>query len=128
MKTFEIKIKSIEESDRDVIQAFKDAQAGRKATPKKGVYFTSLEAVKNLLTEKRFQLLHMIKEKHPKSISELARLSERNFKNVYADLQTLKNYGLIQMRKSKGKSKRINRASSQNISVPYQAINIHAGI
>ena len=128
MKTFEIKIKSIEESDRDVARAFRDAQAGRKVTPKKGVYFISLEAVRNLLTEKRLQLLHTIKERRPKSISELARFSGRNFKNVYVDIQTLKSYGLIQLKKSKEKSKQNRNNSSQNISVPYRGISIYTGI
>ena len=87
-------------------------------------FFTSLESVRNLLTEKRLELLHMVKIKHPHSIYQLAKLTGRNFRNVYDDVQVLKTYGLLHLSKSVKK----NRRSSHGISVPYRDINIHAWI
>ena len=124
MKTLEIQIKSREEFDREFIEAFKNAQAGKRVKPKSGVYFENLEAVRNLLTEKRLELLHMIRTRNPRSIYRLAKLTHRNFRNVYDDVQTLKTYGLIQF----GKPAKKRQKSSRNLSVPYQAINIHAWI
>ena len=130
VKTFDIEIKSEAQVRKEFISAFKAAQEKRPFKPIIGVSFVSLEAVRNLLTEKRMEILHVIREKRPKSIYALAKLTGRNFKNVYDDVQTLKYYGLLQIRKSSGKSRKSKKSkrSGQSFSVPYQAINIHAGI
>ena len=124
MKTFKIQVQSKAEADREFIDAFKNARAGKKSPAKIGVYFTSLEAVRNLLTERRLELLHAVREKHPHSIYQLARLTGRNFRNVYDDVQILKTYGLIHLGKLPKKRQRSNRS----LSVPYREINIHAWI
>lgn len=124
MKTFEIKIKSQADADKEFIQVFKALKTGKKVKRTKGVYFASLEAVRNLLTEKRLELLHTIREKRPISIYQLAKITGRNFRNVYDDLQILKNYGLVKMNKSRP----IQRTRNQQISVPYQVIDIRAVI
>lgn len=122
MKTLEIQIKSREQADAEFVEAFNGAHSGKKAAPKRGVFFTSLEAVRALLTEKRLSLLHLIRENSPQSINQLAKIAGRDFKNVYGDVMLLKHYGLLQMSK-RGRAKNSIR---QTISVPYQAINIHA--
>ncbi len=127
MKTFDIQIQSETESRREFIEAFKAAQTKKYFKPIIGVSFVSLEAVRNLLTEKRLEILHVIREKHPKSIYQLAKLTKRNFRNVYDDVQTLKYYGLIKMKKSASRSKKSKRLA-KSFSVPYSAINIHTGI
>ena len=124
MKTLEIQIKTVQQANKEFIHAFKGLQAGKNVAPSRGVYFISLEAVRNLLTEKRMELLHLIREKNPKSIYALAKLADRDFKNVHSDLKILKDYGLVKMSSIKQKKTPISR----RMSVPYQAINIHAGI
>lgn len=124
MKTFEIKIKSREQLTAESIQAFEAAQAGRKFRPVTGVYFTSLEAVRGILTERRLALLHLIKEKKPESINQLAKLADRDFKNVHADIALLERYGLVRVQATAGRKK----TEGRKLSVPYQAINIHATV
>ena len=124
MKTFEIQIQSKAEANREFAEAFKNAQAGKKVPAKIGTFFASLDAVRNLLTEKRMELLHQVKTKRPRSIYQLAKLTGRNFKNVYDDVQTLKKYGLIHF----GKAVQKSRKPSRSVSVPYGDINIHAWI
>lgn len=119
METLNIRIKSRAQADADFIHAFNAAKSGRKIEPEKGIYFTSLDAVRALLTEKRLALLHLIREQHPKSINELARIARRDFKNIYADVMLLKQYGLVRVGASA-------KTARRTISVPYQAINIHA--
>ena len=121
MKTLEIQIKSRERADAEFAGAFKAAQSGKKVTPNRGAYFTSLEAVRALLTNKRLTLLHLVREHAPKSINQLAKIARRDFKNVYEDVMLLKSYGLIET----GRRKKARRILDQTISVPYQAINIH---
>lgn len=124
MKTLEIQIKSREQADAEFIEAFKGVPPRKKAPADQGIFFTSLEAVRALLTAKRLALLHLVREHSPQSINQLAKVAGRDFKNVHADVMLLKNYGLIQMSKPKKSGKRIGRT----ISVPYQAINIHATV
>lgn len=124
MKTLEIQIKSRVQADAEFIQAFKGAPSRKKGAAKSGIFFTSLEAVRTLLTDKRLELLHLIRQHSPRSINQLASIAGRDFKNVHTDIKLLEDYGLIQLsRRSKSKA---NKTASQTISVPYQAINIHA--
>lgn len=122
MKTLEIQIKSREQANAEFVAAFRGASSRKKAPAARGIFFTSLEAVRALLTEKRLSLLHLVREHAPHSISQLAKIAGRDFKNVHADVMILKKYGLIQMSGSKKSSRPVDRT----ISVPYQAINIHA--
>ena len=121
MKTLEIQIKSREQADAEFAAAFKSGKA-RKGAAKAGVFFTSLEAVRTLLTDKRMELLHLIREHSPRSINQLASIAHRDFKNVHTDIMLLKSYGLVQL----GRGGKAGSASSSVLSVPYQAINIHA--
>ena len=124
METLNIEIKTRNQADAEFISAFKSAQSGKKSqAPKDNVCFTSLEAVRSLLSEKRMELLHLIKEQRPKSIYALAKISGRDFKNVHADVTLLKRYGLIRILKGKEP-----HSPQHQISVPYQSINIHASV
>jgi len=123
MKALEIKIRSREEANREFIEAWHAAAAGRKVTPSKGVYFTSWKAVRRIITDKRMTLLHLIREKSPKSIYELAKLAHRDFKNVHADVKLLKWYGLIEFDPPSRKGR-----ATRGLRSPYGAINIHAAI
>ena len=123
MKTLKIQIKSREQADAEFTNAFKAVQSGKKVIPSKGIYFTSLEAVRALLTDRRLALLHIVREHSPKSINQLAKIVGRDFKNVHEDMMLLKHYGLIQMEEGRRTSKKM---AGHAISVPYQAINIHA--
>ncbi len=121
MKTLEIQIKSRGQADAEFAASLKSGKA-RKGAAKAGVFFTSLEAVRTLLTDKRMELLHLIREHSPRSINQLASIADRDFKNVHTDIMLLKQYGLVQLARQ-GKA---NATSSSALSVPYQAINIHA--
>lgn len=121
MKTLEIQIKSREQADAEFASAFKSGKP-RKGAAKAGVFFTSLEAVRTLLTDKRMELLHLIREHSPRSINQLASIADRDFKNVHTDIMLLKSYGLVQL----GKRSKASSSSEPALSVPYAAINIHA--
>ncbi len=114
---------------KEIREHLRASRTNKNLKPLVGVTFVNLDAVRNVLTEKRMEILHVVREKQPKSIYRLAKLTKRNFRNVYDDVQTLKYFGLIKMgkHKSSGKSKKSKRLA-QSLSVPYQAINIHAGI
>jgi len=96
LKTLEIKIKSWKEGLKEAGQVMKDLQAGKKVKSKKPeVYFDSLDAVRSVLTDKRLELLRLVREYKPKSVKELARIAHRDFKLVYEDVERIKELGLI---------------------------------
>jgi predicted transcriptional regulator len=124
MKTLEIKIKTPEQSDAAFLDVVRRIKAGEKLPEVKepDVAFTSLEAVRALLTDKRMELLHLIRKHSPHSINQLAKLAGRDFKNVHTDIMLLKEYGLVKL----SRHAKAAKTAGHTISVPFQAINIHA--
>jgi predicted transcriptional regulator len=96
-----IEIKTLEDGLKDFRATWKAVAAGKRVTPRKGTYFTNLEAARKVLTPKRLELLRMIRQGRPDSVYQLARLVGRDFKNVHADVQTLAAYGLVSLKKTK---------------------------
>lgn len=94
-KTLTIEIRPLSDLTSDFRGAFKAAQRGRPFKRREGVYFTSLEAARGFLTKERLALLHAIREKHPHSIYELAKMADRDLKNVQQDVALLERHGLV---------------------------------
>jgi predicted transcriptional regulator len=57
------------------------------------------------LTPKRMELLEYISQVHPSSIKELAQKVERDYKNVYDDVDVLQRFHLLEMEKQ-GKNRK----------------------
>ncbi|ADC66172.1 regulatory protein ArsR [Ferroglobus placidus DSM 10642] len=71
------------------------------------IVFESYEALRKILTPERLKILHVIKEKNPKSVYELAKLLGRNRRNVIKDLEILEMLGLVKfVEEKKGKRRR----------------------
>ncbi len=82
---------------RDTMERIIAKQPARKI---RDINFTSYEAMRKLLTPRRLELLHVIKEKRPQSAYELAHILRRDLKNVNADLTLLAKIGLVELRKT----------------------------
>ena len=105
-KTLTIQIKSTKDALGGFRESFKAVEAGRRVTCHKGVYFTSIEAARNLLTPNRLRLLRAIRRNRPGSIYELAKLVGRDLKNVQDDLRVLDEYGLVQLKRGRSAGRR----------------------
>ena len=105
-KTLTMQIKSSKDTLEGFRESFKAVEAGRRVTRHKGVYFTSIEAARNLLTPNRLRLLRAIRRNRPGSIYELAKIVGRDLKNVQDDLRVLDEYGLVQLKRGRSASKR----------------------
>jgi predicted transcriptional regulator len=68
------------------------------------VRFQSLEAGAKLLSAKNRQLLRIIAECRPKSVSELAELTHRAEPNVMRTLHKLSAAGLVRLNKGEGRA------------------------
>jgi predicted transcriptional regulator len=105
-KTLTIRIKPVGEAISEFRETFHAVEAGRRIVRREGVYFTSIEAARNLLTPSRLALLRAIRAKRPRSMYELAKTLKRDFKNVQGDLRLLERYGLVRMTRSRGRGTR----------------------
>jgi hypothetical protein len=77
-KTLTIEIKSMGEALEGFRKAFKALETGRRVARHEGVYFTSIEAARNLLTRNRLALLRAIRAQRSSSIYELAKAVKRD--------------------------------------------------
>lgn len=99
-------------------EAMERITAGKPVQKIHDVNFTSYEAMRKILTPRRLELLHVIKEKNPQSIYELAQMLGRDLKNINDDLTTLVNIGLVELRKTtKGRKKVIPSVTIDKIQV-----------
>jgi predicted transcriptional regulator len=105
MKTFEIRIKTTEKALEEFARTFETLQAGKRVRKRKGIFFTSVEAARNLVTPERIKLLTVIRKDKPESIYQLARLCKRDQKNVHEDVKLLERYGILETRMRPGKSR-----------------------
>ena len=96
-KTLTIRIKPADKALEGFRKTFKSVEAGRRVKKREGVYFTSIEAARNLLTPNRLALLRTVRSGRPGSIYELSRMVHRDLKNVQDDLRILETYGLVRM-------------------------------
>ncbi len=110
-KTLTIQIKPVGEALAGFRETFKAAASGQRPRRRQGVYFTSIEAARNLLTPSRLALLRAVRTKRPGSVYALAKLVGRNLKNVQDDLGILERYGLVRL--SRGR-----RAGKRKVTIP----------
>ena len=103
VKRVKIGIKSMAKAMDDFVRTGEAVKRGEKTKKKTGVYFTSLEAFRKALTPQRFNLLRLIREGEPASLRELARLAQRNIKNVSEDVKYLSQVGLIELKDTANK-------------------------
>jgi len=109
VKRVKIGIKSMAKAMDDFVRTAEAVQRGERKKKEAGVYFTSLEAFRRALTPQRLNLLRLIREGKPASLHELARLSQRNIKNISDDVKYLAQVGLIELKDSANRtSARVN--------------------
>src|SRR3990172_4528649 len=107
IKRVKIGIKNLEDVLSNAREVMKKLERGEKVKKESGIYFENLEAFRRALTERRLEMLHVIKEKHPSSVYELAKMLDRDIKNVNMDLEYLKEVGLVEIKRSKEKRERV---------------------
>jgi len=95
-KKIRIGIRNVSSALDDFVATGEALARGEVVKEETGIYFTSLEAFRKALTPKRLDLLHLIKTTRPASINQLAKLADRNIKNVAEDVKYLSQIGLIE--------------------------------
>ena len=98
VKNITIGIRSLEEGLDEFSKVVRAVSQGRSPREKReGIYFETVEAMRAVLTPRRLELLHLIRQKRPQSVYGLARLSGRHLKNVQDDVSLLSRIGLLSL-------------------------------
>ena len=101
LKKVKIIVRPIEAVKSEWAQALKGKVSSIQ--PKGVIVFTSLSAIAKALSPARLELLGVILKQKPSSIYALAKLVERDFKNVYSDIRLLVEIGLVDLKLHEGK-------------------------
>jgi predicted transcriptional regulator len=122
VKNIKIGIRKREQALAEAKDVMEQLARGEKVKRRSGVYFENLDAMRKVLTEKRMELLHVIKEEHPSSVYDLAKILGRNLTNVTDDLGYLKELGLVDLKLSRKDRKKTVP------SISYDKINLEIAV
>jgi len=78
----------------------------KPGTSKKDYDFEGILALRQLLSNEKARILHVIKTQKPKSIYDLAKKLDRGFKSVNDDIKLLERFGFIELIEEKTKNRR----------------------
>ncbi len=105
-----MKIKNIKITINDRKQALNEfahtlarAREGEIIYKHKEISFQDVYTLRKFLTEKRIELLHIIKHYNPESMYELAKIVNRDLKSITTDISILKDLNLVSLEKIKEK-------------------------
>ncbi|MDP1758207.1 MAG: MarR family transcriptional regulator [Thermodesulfovibrionales bacterium] len=107
VRKIDIGIKGLKESLKDFAETWKKLEAGKKVRKEEGIYFDSIDNMRAVLTNNRLLILKIIRERKPNSVYELAKMLDRDLKNVNQDLKLLADVGLVTLEKIEDDKKRV---------------------
>lgn len=92
-KTLTVYIGSAEDARHDFVQAWK---TGRPAQPVNRLSFESMSGFSKAFTPKRWEMLQTLKKQGKQNIRQLSQVLKRDYKNVYTDIQSMLELGLVE--------------------------------
>jgi predicted transcriptional regulator len=113
-----IGIRTSTERSKALREAFRRVARGDRNSQDAGLYFETVAELRQILTAKRLELLLAIARHRPASVHELAKLIERDYKNVSTDIALLERLGLVKLGAKGGKG------GAQVPTVPYDEIQV----
>jgi len=96
MKTLKIGIAGYDQMKARTMAIARGEYRPAKGEPK--VWFTSVESFAKVLSQRNRELLALIAQEKPDSLTELATLAGRNKSNLSRTLKTMSRYGLVELR------------------------------
>ncbi len=101
VKKITIQIKSLDEALDEFVETAEKIKKGEKVKSKIATYIADAETARSIFTDSRIRIIQFLKEKKPESIYALAKLLNRDFKNVYEDVMFLAELGIIGIKEAK---------------------------
>lgn len=102
-KEYIVQVQSLKDSLKNFAVAYKKLKTGKKIKPVEKLTFVNVDVFRKFMTNKRIELLKIIKNKKPGSIKELGRITKRDYKSINTDLEILKKIDLVSMKKTNNK-------------------------
>ncbi len=97
-KKAKIIVQSVEDVKKEWVRAIKGKV---KSKPKNDeIVVTGFDTIAKIFSKTRMEILQAIITRKPKSIYELAKIVDRDFKNVHSDVQFLNDVGLIKLKET----------------------------
>ncbi len=90
-----VEIKPLKEALKNFASYYNKMKVGKVVKRKESVGFSNVHNFRKFFSEKRMELLSAIKHQRPKSIYQLAKILNREYKNVHEDVGLLEELGLI---------------------------------
>ena len=103
MATLKVGIASLEQFKERTMAIARGEYKRKPDEPK--VWFSSIDSFARVLSERNRELLRVIAETKPQSLSELAARTGRAKSNLSRTLKTLELYGLVEFEKGKGRTR-----------------------
>lgn len=104
-------------TEEELRQRTLDIAAGRRhrrrGDPR--IWFTSLRGAAEVLSEKNRELLRILAQDKPESVTELAALTGRHRSNVSRTLKTLAGYGLVSLEREDRRLRPVARSMEFHI-------------
>lgn len=98
MRTIKIGIMPQEEIRKRTIAIARGSYKPKPGEPK--IWFPSIKSLSQVLSDENQELLKIILEAKPESMSELTELTGRKLSNLSRTLKTLENYGIVRLVKN----------------------------
>ena len=109
MTVMNVGIMSREEYKNRTIAIAKGKYKPKKGEPK--IWFESVKSLAQVLSNENQELLRLIIDYKPQSLTELEKISNRKKSNLSRTLKTLENYGIVSLSKIDGKVVPVVKAS-----------------
>lgn len=104
-RTLTVRVASSDDAFDDVADRLAAIDRGEEPEPLYRVTFQREKDLQRLLSPKNIELLRTIARESPGSIRELARLVDRDIRQVHDNLRDLETYGLVDVEQA-GRAKR----------------------
>jgi predicted transcriptional regulator len=88
-------VRPLDDVLKEAGQTFEHLTKGKAVKQKRAIYFASLKEMRRVLTERRFEILKTIRDQKPSSVYELAKMVERDLKNVLQDFPYLQELDIV---------------------------------
>ena len=117
-RRLKIGIRTKAERSQALREALHRISRGDRSSRESELYFESVEDLRQILTEKRLEMLLAIARHRPASVHKLSGLLGRDYKNVATDITLLERLGLVKLAAKGG------NGSAQAPSLLYDEIQV----
>ncbi len=95
VKKIFVGVRPLDDVLKEAGETFEHLTMGKAVKQKRAIYFASLKEMRRVLTERRLEILKTIRDQKPSSAYELAKMVDRDLKNVLQDLSYLQELGIV---------------------------------